>query len=328
MCRFGLCSRSSGLPHKKPTTLMATHPAFGDVLRRDCEGDHEHAPTAGSDTRKTGEYTTKFCKAVVKGFQIMLRSSHEAYPVSMPPGAEEFDYDIEEDFKDLMAPAVAADMELDEGADPSIAPEEEPGAGKGEEGQPLLEGAAGIEVPAHVGKHEAKALRRLHQNLGHPSPEDLARHLKLSGAREDMVKAAKQLRCATCARHPRPYPRRPAKTMRSMDFNQEVGVDIISLYTPGKKKISAMSVVDYGSGYHLVRRIEGKKSADYVKTFTEMWLSWAGVAQRIVVDQERGLTKDFADEMERKGACLHYVAGQAHWQSLGVKRRPLLTMCT
>ena len=56
-----------------------------------------------------------------------------------------------------MAPAVAADMELDSGADPSTAPEEEPDAGKGEEGQPLLEGAAGIEVPAHVGKHEAKA---------------------------------------------------------------------------------------------------------------------------------------------------------------------------
>ena len=82
-----------------------------------------------------------------------------------------------------------------------------------------------------------------------------------------------------------------------------------------------MSVVDYGCGYHLVRRIEGKKSADYVKTFTEMWLSWAGVPQRIVVDQERGLTKDFADEMERKGACLHYVAGQAHWQSGIVERQ-------
>ena len=55
-----------------------------------------------------------------------------------------------------------------------------------------------------------------------------------------------------------------------------------------KKKISAMSVVDYGSGYHLVKRIEGKKSADYVKPLTGMWLSWAGVPQRIVVDQERG----------------------------------------
>jgi len=57
------------------------------------------------------------------------------------------------------------------------------GAGKGGEEQPLLEGAAGIEAPAHVGKHEAKAVGRPHQNPGHPSPEDLARHLKLSGAR-------------------------------------------------------------------------------------------------------------------------------------------------
>ncbi len=82
-----------------------------------------------------------------------------------------------------------------------------------------------------------------------------------------------------------------------------------------------MSVVDYGSGYHVVKRIEGKKSSDYVKTFTEMWISWAGVPQRIVVDQERGLTKDFTDEMESKGACLHYIAGQAHWQSGIVERQ-------
>ena len=60
-----------------------------------------------------------------------------------------------------------------------------------------------------------------------------------------MVKAAKQLKCATCARHERRYPRRPAKTVRAMDFNQEVGVDIMTLYTPDKKKISATSVVDY-----------------------------------------------------------------------------------
>lgn len=32
------------MSHKKPTTLMATHSAYGDVLRRDCGGDHEHAP--------------------------------------------------------------------------------------------------------------------------------------------------------------------------------------------------------------------------------------------------------------------------------------------
>ncbi len=88
MCQFGLCSRSNKMPHKKPTTLMATHPAFGDVLRKSCCGDHEHAPTAGSDTRKTGEYTTKFCKAVVKGFQTMLRTSHEAYAVSVPQEQE------------------------------------------------------------------------------------------------------------------------------------------------------------------------------------------------------------------------------------------------
>lgn len=50
----------------------------------------------------------------------------------------------------------------EEDYEPSIAPAEDPGTGKEAENQQLLEGAAGIEVPAHVGKHEAKTLKRLY----------------------------------------------------------------------------------------------------------------------------------------------------------------------
>lgn len=37
------------------------------------------------------------------------------------------------------------------------------------------DGCAGISFPPHVSKSVATALRRVHQNMGHPSNNDLAR---------------------------------------------------------------------------------------------------------------------------------------------------------
>ena len=44
-------------------------------------------------------------------------------------------------------------------------------------------GAKAIRFPAGVPNHIASGLRRLHQNLSHPSTSDLVRHLRLAGAR-------------------------------------------------------------------------------------------------------------------------------------------------
>ena len=45
-----------------------------------------------------------------------------------------------------------------------------------------------IEVDIGVPRHQALALKRLHQNLGHPSNVDLARHLKLAGAGQGIIR--------------------------------------------------------------------------------------------------------------------------------------------
>ena len=46
-------------------------------------------------------------------------------------------------------------------------------------------GARGIHFGKGVKADVAAILRRLHQNLGHPSPQDLARHLRLAGVRQN-----------------------------------------------------------------------------------------------------------------------------------------------
>ena len=125
----------------------------------------------------------------------------------------------------------------------ALSPQDEPGADL-----PGRAGASGIHFPEHVPGHIAKALRRIHQNLGHPSNQDLARHLKLSGAGDIAVKAAHSLRCETCARHTGPGTRRPAKMVRALDFNQEVCLDTLNLFDSEHKKIETLSILDMATG--------------------------------------------------------------------------------
>ena len=100
------------------------------------------------------------------------------------------------------------------------------------------EGASAISFPSHVPKSIASALRRVHQNMGHPSNEDLARHLRLAGADTQAVKACQQLRCQTCCRSTTAGSRRPAKVVKPLDFNEEVAVDTMHLYTCKGTKVT------------------------------------------------------------------------------------------
>eukprot|EP00969_Alexandrium_andersonii_P260017 11496686-Alexandrium_andersonii.AAC.1 len=71
----------------------------------------------------------------------------------------------------------------------------EPSAGE----EPDVLGAAAIQFPEQVAPHVRTALRRLHQNLGHPRNEDLVRHIRLGGAKE-YIAACKGMTCSTCLR--------------------------------------------------------------------------------------------------------------------------------
>ena len=107
----------------------------------------------------------------------------------------------------------------------------------------------------------------------------------------------------------------------SPDFNQEVGIDAIFLYTVDKVKVTALSILDYASGFHIVAPVTGRKSHELAEDFLQAWVSWAGAPRRVVVDQERGMMKHFTEEMEKRGIQVHYIAAQAHWQNGAVERQ-------
>ena len=154
----------------------------------------------------------------------------------------------------------------------------------------MAEGAEGITLPDHVPRNVARAFKRLHQTLGHPSNPDLARHLRLAGGHEQAVKAALQIKRQTCARHARPQISRAG---RLVDFG---------LWPGGRDR--HLQPLDSG---------QGEAGGDVYLGFGE-WLP------RCPEDQ-RGFMKTITDEMEKSGIHTYYIAGQAHWQNGVVERQ-------
>ena len=151
----------------------------------------------------------------------------------------------------------------------------------------LQEGAAGINFDKKVPSDMAAALRRLHQNLGHPAREDLVRHLHHAGADRDVIKAAKSLECSTCARMKGPKSARPAAEPKLLEFGDVVGVDMMYAYDVDGKKIKLFSMVDHASSYQVVVQVTRQTGSILEKTFLKNWVQVFGAPKVITLDLER-----------------------------------------
>ena len=115
------------------------------------------------NTAASACYMWEFAKAVVPAMEKAERTPHSAYVADIEIGMDNGEGDEE----------LVADHEW--------------------------QGAASITLPKSVPKQMAAALRRVHQNLGHPSNTDLARHLRLSAA--DAAVKGEKLRCFKMPAH-------------------------------------------------------------------------------------------------------------------------------
>ena len=166
----------------------------------------------------------------------------------------------------------------------------------------------------------ANSLKRLHQNLGHISATDMARHLRLAGAGNEVVAAAKKLRCEVCERNRRGNCPRPSAAPSLVDFNQIVGVDIFSVVDSQGVRFEMMSVLDIGTGFHLVGLLQGHSELKMEQTFCEIWSNTFGPPGTLALDLETGLQKSFMRYCEWHGSKVRRAAGQAHWQQGAVER--------
>ncbi|CAE7777019.1 GIP [Symbiodinium sp. CCMP2592] len=186
--------------------------------------------------------------------------------------------------------------------------------------EPTAVGASAISFDKVVAPHVQAALTRLHQNLGHPAVTDLTRHLRLAGASEDIIKIAKGMRCQVCARNKRASAPRPASLPSFLDFNQLVSVDVFHVFDINRKRHEMLSVVDHGTTFHLVKRLEGHSAKSFEHAFVDIWANTFGAPGCIAADLETGLQAGLAKYCEFAGVKLRAAAGQAHWQQGTVER--------
>lgn len=181
-------------------------------------------------------------------------------------------------------------------------------------------GGKDISFTGNVSGRVAGALRRLHQNLGHPPNRELAKHLRLSGASQDLIEAASGLKCRACEKCARPPLHPVAKPAALLDFNEAVAIDIIFLDNQQSKGNLALNMVDIGSSYQVVAPLRNRKSDTVLRVFLKYWVNWAGPPGRLVLDLDTAFADSFADLTSDLAISMRAAAGQAHWQK-GIAER-------
>ncbi|CAE7226615.1 RE2, partial [Symbiodinium necroappetens] len=183
-------------------------------------------------------------------------------------------------------------------------------------------GAAAItfEKGKTIAPEVRSSLKRLHQNLGHPSNVDLARHLRLAGADPSVVEACKRLRCQVCERSQRGSSAKPAKLPNLLDFNQVVAVDAFYVYDTNKVKVELMIAIDVGTSFISAGPLLGHSTPTMEASFCAIWSNTFGAPGTLVLDLESGLQSGLGRYSEWHGTHLRPIAGQAHWQNGAVER--------
>ena len=102
------------------------------------------------------------------------------------------------------------------------------------------------------------AVRRLHFNSGHPPNRELERIVRLSGGSEEAILVVKGLHCTICKKSTGTKLPRPGRVRDDLgQFNEVVLADILHVKDADAEGHDYMVILDEGTSYGIVRRIDG-----------------------------------------------------------------------
>ena len=323
MCTHGLRNLSGEWAVRKPTRLLASHPAFEEVLGRRCNGLHEHFCLHGSaETKAAGAYTRLFAKRVRLALHRALgeapRRGHTAFAASVGGASGSG--------REPAPPAATWQRDKnrwvrqppEQGSGGAAASAEATGRGNetaGEEANVL--GARAIsfgDQEAQLPAATKQALRRLHQNMGHPANADLARSLRLAGASEQAVRGAKALVCETCRRAATPPAAKPARMPRTSGWNIEVGVDIFFVKDVDNVQYPVLSVVELSTTFHVCAVLTETSAYTIKEALENLWTNWAGPPAEIRIDGDNAFRAEVQEALKDYGTRIRVTAAYSAWQ--------------
>ncbi|OLQ11876.1 Copia protein [Symbiodinium microadriaticum] len=172
------------------------------------------------------------------------------------------------------------------------------GGERAEEGGPAMDGS-GITFGEGTPPMVASALRRLHQNLGHPQAGDMIRHLRLAGCDGPILKAARSLKCQVCDANIGPRIARPSVIPQLCDWNDTVGIDLFYAHDTNDVKHTFLSAAK----------------------FNEMWIVPFGPPKSVVVDLDGGVQGALGRLCDWHNIAMKSIAAQSHWQAGMIERQ-------
>ena len=181
----------------------------------------------------------------------------------------------------------------------------------------------GHHMECAVSPEEKKLIEKLHQNMGHPSTDALARAPRMGKAREEIIKYVKKtFRCDLCDRHRMPKPARPATIPKSYEANQVVGVDVLYLpWTDPKEQVPVLNIVDWGTCYQVLEPVQGMTAEKVWAAFQRGWVRTFGMPRILVADQGKEFIGKFARKAGEHGALLRLIGARAPWQNGRTERQ-------
>ena len=249
-CQYGLCDRSSGLPHLKPTGFLTASPGVKKNLSQRCQGEHVHQQLEGGRrTKDAQEWPEALCRAMVEGFLEELHQRTVMAAFHDAAEEEEASYDLGTlDF-------VQDDTDL--ARQPLVATKED---AHEIDRQEHMEEVNNLDVMEAESERKRKwlkapremriALRRLHCMMGHLSNSAMLQLLRTAGASPLAIESSRHFACETC-RERQPVQRPPVtREPNRLIFNHEISADCFEVKDSAGNRHTILSVICLGTLFH------------------------------------------------------------------------------
>ena len=294
----------------KPTRFVTSAPYLAEHLILKCSYDHPHGQVQGRGQGVSGSlatWTPELAQRILEGVSRQMKHEVE--------GGDPFHYDqfhVHEEVDTFAvdglrrsADVVMREMDIDDFHQWE-------------------------EVPAIL----RSAIMKIHQQYSHSLiGDDLARHLRLGGASEKAIKAAKLLKCQRCEAEKRSVPRPVAAVPKYEHFNQCVAMDIAFLPCLQDIQHAFLVMVDQATHYMVAAYIMSadapgrpiKPDALSVKNAFVNWIEMFGKPDRVQIDQDSAFRRGFKQVFDLFLIDDVMVPRDAHW-SHGIVERRILTL--
>ena len=138
----------------------------------------------------------------------------------------------------------------------------------------------------HIPKQVRVQVRRAHRSLGHCGRQALCRLIRLAGLSEQHLEYAKGWRCEVCERRAAPGKTRVASSFKRPEwFGATVGIDTQEILDAHGEKFACLSVTDRATKFSQLILLEDRSSAGAARAFSQSWVAWAGIPDRLLADQ-------------------------------------------